>query len=69
MRQKQQVFVVIGVGAPEGLGVPGEDLVTLKRVVGTRELAEREVNRLRRINTGQPCRFFWQEWTLGTPGN
>jgi hypothetical protein len=40
--------------------VPFEDKVTVKQIVSTKDIAEREVERLTRINATKGCRYFWQ---------
>jgi hypothetical protein len=60
MRQKRQVFAVVRVDDFPRLDVPIESKVTVKQIVATREIAEREVARLTRINADKGCRYFWQ---------
>ena len=43
---------------------PIEVKVTVKEVVSTREIAEREVERLTRLQAGKRCRYFWQTTRL-----
>jgi hypothetical protein len=60
MRSKQQVFAVIRIDEFHEATTPIEHKVTVKEVVGTQELAEREVERLMRLNADKGCRYFWQ---------
>ncbi|MBL9170898.1 MAG: hypothetical protein JNN07_24410 [Verrucomicrobiales bacterium] len=62
----RQRFLVIRTEAPRGLDIPPEDLAELVASFSTQELAEREVDRLTLLHAGEPCRFFWQEWTVET---
>jgi hypothetical protein len=50
------VFVVIRVDEFEG-----DERITIKEVVTTREVAEREVDRLNQINGEKDCWYFWEQ--------
>ena len=63
---KRQVFLIIKEEV-RGPDVPIEDRLSLHKTVGSQEVAEREVERLSRLDTGQTWRYYWQEWTLETP--
>ena len=60
MRQKQQVFAVLRVDEFHDDDTPIENKVTVKQVVSSQEIAEREVERLTRVNADKRCRYFWQ---------
>jgi len=60
MRQKNQVFAVLRVDEFQGADAPIETKVTVKQVVSSQEIAEREVERLTRLNGEKGCRYFWQ---------
>ena len=60
MRQKRQVFAVIRVDEFQGLDAPIESKVTVTQIVSTEEIAEREVERLARVNADKGCRYYWQ---------
>lgn len=63
---KRQVFLIIREEI-RGPDVPIEDRLSLHKTVGSQEVAEREVERLRCLGEKQPSRYYWQEWTLETP--
>ncbi len=54
-------------GVPEDQ-IRVEDQVTVKEVVWSQALAEREVARLNRINAEKGCRYFWRTTRLFSPG-
>ena len=60
MRQKHQVFAVLRVDDFHGPEAPIETKVTVKQVVSSQKIAEREVERLTRLNSDKGCRYFWQ---------
>ena len=64
MRQKHPVFAVLRVDEFLGPDTPLENRVTVKEVVRTLEIAESEVKRLTRLNSGKRCRYFWQATRL-----
>jgi len=39
---------------------PSRPSWTVKQVVSSQEIAEREVERLTRLNSEKGCRYFWQ---------
>jgi hypothetical protein len=63
---KRQVFLIIKEEV-RGPGVPIEDRLSLHKTMSSKEAAEREVERLRRLDAAQPWRYYCQEWTLETP--
>ena len=60
MRQKHQVFAVLRVDEFHDADTPIETKVTVKEIVGSQEIAEREVERLTQVNGDKRCRYFWQ---------
>src|SRR5205809_523724 len=40
--------------------LPDKDLITVKKVVWTQEVAEREVRRLNALNADKGCVYYWQ---------
>ena len=64
MRKKHQVFAVLRVDDFQGADTPVETKVTVKQVVSTQQIAEREVERLRRLNAEKGCRYWWQATRL-----
>ncbi len=63
---KRQVFLIIKEEV-RGPDVAFEDRLSSYKRVSSQEVAEREVERLMRLDAGQPWRYYWQEWTLETP--
>ena len=57
MRQKHPVFAILRVDDFHGADTPIEAKVTVKQVVSSQEIAEREVERL---TCEKGCRYFWQ---------
>ncbi len=62
---KTRTFLIIKEATDPG--VPAEDRLDLCKRVSSAELAQREVERLSRVEAGQPWRYYWQEWTVETP--
>jgi len=60
MRQKHQIFAVLRVDDFHGVDTPIKTKVTVKQVVSSQEIAEREVERLTLLNVEKGCRYFWQ---------
>ena len=60
MRTKRQVFAVLRVDEFLGPDAPIESRVAVNQVVESQEFAEREVERLTRLNGHKGCRYFWQ---------
>jgi hypothetical protein len=60
VREKYQVFAVLRVDEYYTSDTPIEQKVIVKEIVSTQEIAEREVERLTRINADKRCRYFWQ---------
>jgi hypothetical protein len=60
MRQKQQVFAILRLDDFHTADVPIENKITVKQIVSSREIAEREVERLTRLNADKSCRYWWQ---------
>lgn len=59
-RYKSRAYAVVRLDHPDTTGVPLADRFTVKEVVWTEEEAEREVERLRSLNGGKRCEYFWQ---------
>jgi hypothetical protein len=55
----RHVFVVIRVDEYERLEVALEQRIVVTKVFQTWEAAEVEVARLRKINAGKSCTYFW----------
>ena len=61
MRKKQQVFAILRVDEFLGdMDIPIENKVTVKQIVSSRAVAEREVERLSRVNADKQCRYLWK---------
>jgi hypothetical protein len=56
-KQREQVFAVVRVDLPLS-ETSVADSITVKEILSTRELAEREVERLSRLNSGKGCLYF-----------
>ena len=41
-------------------GIPDRNLVMVKKVVRSKEVAEQEVERLNRLNTDKGCEYYYQ---------
>lgn len=60
MRTKEQVFAIIRIDEFHGPETTIKNKVTVKQVVNTLEIAEREVERIMRLNVDKGCSYFWQ---------
>ena len=60
MRQKRQVFAVLRIDDFHSPDTPADVKITVKEVVDSQEVAQREVERLTRLNQGKDCRYYWQ---------
>ncbi len=60
MRKKHQVFAIVRVDEFQGTDTAVEDKVTVKQIVSTQKIVEREVERLTRLNSEKGYRYFWQ---------
>ena len=56
-REREQVFAVVRVDLPLS-ETSVANSITVKEILSTRELAEREVERLSLLNSGQGCIYF-----------
>jgi hypothetical protein len=60
MRQKKQVFAILRFDDFHTADVRIENKITVKQIVSSQEIAEREVERLTRLNAEKGCRYWWQ---------
>ena len=60
MRNQEHVFAVIRVDEFHSADTPIEHRVTVKEIVESQAIAEREVERLMRVNADKRCRYYWQ---------
>ena len=60
MRKKHQVFAVLRADEFHAAETAIETNVTVKQVVSAQQIAEREIERLTRLNAKKRCRYWWQ---------
>lgn len=58
--RSDHVFAIVRYDAFDGLDVPVENRVTVKKIVLSAQEAEAEVARLNSVNQGKGCHYFFQ---------
>ena len=65
-RTKEPVYAVVRVDKFVPDSSSWTNRVTVKEIVMTQELAEKEVARLTKLQEGKDCEYFWQTTQLVT---
>jgi hypothetical protein len=59
--QYDHVYAIIRLDkGPWRDALPDKDMISVKKVVRSREVAEQEVDRLNRLNSDKGCVYYWQ---------
>ncbi|MCL4871425.1 MAG: hypothetical protein KJ063_20895 [Anaerolineae bacterium] len=64
----EKVYAIIRVDLFQGESVQLRNKITVKKVVRDREVAEKEVDRLNRLQAGKDVEYFWQMSRLHIDG-
>ena len=62
----EHVFVILRFDSFYGEHIDIEDKITIKMVVWEQDIAEREVDRLNRLNSSKEVIYFWKRSRLQT---
>jgi hypothetical protein len=60
----EQAYAIVRVDQDAAPGTTPENRITVKKIVGSEELARAEVDRLNRLNAAKGCIYFWQATRL-----